>query len=68
MESAVDSFYTFLEGCHTDLPRNYSLLKVDIHTQTHTHIYIYIHIHIQCVIFKERLSLIDTDFAQFAVI
>ena len=39
MESAVDSCYTFLEGCYTDLPRNYSLLKLHIHT----YIYIYIH-------------------------
>ena len=31
MESAVDSCYTFLEGCYTDLPRNYSLLKLHIH-------------------------------------
>ena len=41
MESAVDSCYTFLEGCYTDLPRNYSLLKLHIHT----YIYIYIYIH-----------------------
>ena len=32
------------------------------------HVYIYIYIHIHMCIFKGRLSLIDTDFAQFAVI
>ena len=47
MESAVDSCCTFLEGCYTDLPRNYSLLKLHIHTHTlYIHIYIYIYTHI----------------------
>ena len=64
MESVVDSCYTFLEGCYTDLPRNYSLLKVDIHT----HVYIYIIYTYSVCIFKGRLSLIDTDFTQLAVI
>ena len=38
MESAVDSCHTFLEGCYTDLPRNYSLLKLHIHTYIYTYI------------------------------
>ena len=38
MESAVDSCYTFLEECYTDLPRNNSLLKLHIHTYIHIYI------------------------------
>ena len=63
LESAVDSCYTCFEGCYTDLPRNYSRLKLHIHTHTHYCIYIYIR---KCI-FKGRFSLIDTDFAKFAV-
>ena len=38
MESAVDSCYTFLEGCYTDLPRHSSLFKTTVHTYTYVHL------------------------------
>ena len=38
------------------------------YTYIDTHVYIYIHIHIRMCILKGRLPLIDTGFAQFAVI
>ena len=62
LESAAGSCYVFLGGCYTDLPRTISLLKLHMHT--HTHIYIYKYMRI----FRGGVPLLDTKFAQFAVI
>ena len=44
LESAVDSCYTILKGCYTDLPRNYSRLKLHIHTYIYIYIHTYVHL------------------------
>ena len=59
--------------CCTDLPRNSRFFKNYTHTYIRVYIiiyilYIYVYIYKYVTIFKGRISLIDTDFAQFVVI